>query len=335
MEYIFTQNADPHIQRRKDMLKKYPTQIRALMGNHTATAFWVLACVGSQFAIAYLLREQALWINLLTAFCFGAFVNHALYVLIHEATHNLIFKSSLANRAIGMICDFPLVAPGSMAFRKYHLIHHVRQGQHAFDADLVSDFEANLVGNHWFKKMLWVSMMAISQGMRPTRITSQPFWDKWIIGNLLLQLSVMVATFFLIGPMAIVYLGFSTLFGLGIHPLGGRWIAEHYVIKEGQETYSYYGPLSPVIFNVGYHNEHHDIMTIAWKNLPKLKALAPEFYDTLEDHKSYPGLLWRFIWDPKMHLKSRVTRPSATERNAMTDHGYEKSVVEPATLAAD
>jgi sphingolipid delta-4 desaturase len=61
---------------------------------------------------------------------------------------------------------------------------------------------------------------------------------------------------------------------------------------------------------VGYHNEHHDVMTIAWKNLPKLKALAPEFYDNLVVHKSYPKLLYRFIVDPKLHLKARVLRKS-------------------------
>jgi sphingolipid delta-4 desaturase len=333
MDFIYSTQADPHIQRRKDLLKKYPKEIRALMGNHVGTAAWVLFCVISQFALAYFLQDQSLWLLLGSAFLVGAFFNHALYVFIHEATHNLIFKSSLSNRWIGMICDLPLVAPGSMAFRKYHLIHHVRQGQHEYDADLVSDFEANLVGNHWFKKLIWVSLMGVSQAMRPNRIKNQQFMDRWIAGNILFQVAMLTLAYQFIGPMGLLYLGASTLFGLGIHPLGGRWIAEHFVIEPGQETYSYYGALSPVIFNVGYHNEHHDIMTISWKNLPKLKALAPEYYDTLKAHKSYPGLLWRFIWDPSLHLKSRVLRPSTTDRNEMAGHGVDVANVEPATVA--
>ncbi len=57
-----------------------------------------------------------------------------------------------------------------------------------------------------------------------------------------------------------------------------------------------------------YHNEHHDFVSIPWKNLPKLKAIAPEFYDPLYAHNSYFKLLWTFITNPSLTLKSRVVR---------------------------
>jgi sphingolipid delta-4 desaturase len=60
--------------------------------------------------------------------------------------------------------------------------------------------------------------------------------------------------------------------------------------------------------NVGYHNEHHDFPNIPWHNLPKLKALAPEFYDNLISYKSHTKLLLEFLFDKRYSLFSRVER---------------------------
>jgi sphingolipid delta-4 desaturase len=310
VRYIHSEQADPHVQRRKDMLRKYPEALRALMGNHPKTALWVVGAVTIQFAMAALVHDQAGWVIALAAFGIGAVVNHALYVFIHEAAHNLIFRSSNANRWIGMVCDFALVAPGAMAFRKFHLIHHFKMGQLEHDADLTSDLEGKLVGKSAWRKAIWVFLLGVSQAMRPMRIGGE-FWDRWMLANLALQAVVVTALVLTLGWGAIAYLLASSVFGLGIHPLGGRWIAEHYVTTPGYETYSYYGPANIVAFNVGFHNEHHDIMTIPWVNLPKMRKIAPEFYDTLPSYRSYTRLLVRFITDPTLTLFSRVTRSSS------------------------
>lgn len=281
------------------------------MGNESRTFFYILGIVALQLTLAVILAGQPWWALIGAAYLVGTVCNHALYVMVHEATHNLVFKSSVTNRLLGIFSDWPLVTPGAMAFRKYHLTHHTRMGQFDIDADLVGHREARIfsalgaVG-----KAVWVGLLGVSQAMRPLRIRAIRFWDRWILLNVASQVVVVGALLWIAGPWAILYLMLSSVLALGgLHPLGGRWIAEHFVTTPGQETYSYYGFWNRVSFNVGHHVEHHDFMTIPWRRLPRLRRLAPELYDTLDAHPSYGMLTWKFVTDPKLTLWSRYVRP--------------------------
>lgn len=307
LDFTYSATEEPHIQRTKDIINKYP-EIKKLMGRHPATFIYALAIVIFQIGMAYLLRDQAWWLVLIAAYCVGAFANHGLFVLIHEFTHNMVFKGKVANLLGGIMCDLPNAFPSSAAFRKYHLKHHAFQGHYDIDADLASKWEAKLIGSNFIGKSFWLLLFPVFQAVRPPRLKEIQFQSAWIWVNLLTVIAFDIALFMIAGPMAIVYLVASFFFSVGLHPLGARWIQEHFLVAPPQETYSYYGPLNKLAFNVGYHNEHHDFSYVPWVNLPKIRAIAPEYYNNLVYHTSWTKLWLKFIFDKELSLFSRVLR---------------------------
>ena len=204
--------------------------------------------------------------------------------------------------------DLPNLLPAAISFGIYHLKHHAHQGHYEVDADIPNQWEARLVGDKWYGKAIWLFFFPIFQLTRPPRLKAIAMWNSWTVVNVLAVLGYGLAVFFVCGWLGLWYLGCSFFFSVGLHPVGARWVQEHYTLDPDQETFSYYGPINRVALNVGYHNEHHDFPSIAWNNLPKLRALAPEFYDSLRSHSSWTRLLIQFLFDRRYTLFSRVER---------------------------
>ena len=306
-DFIYSDTPEPHKSRTKEILKKYP-EIRELIGRNPLSFVILLFVVGMQITIAVLLRDQAWWLALIIAYLVGAFANHCLFVLVHEAAHNLIFKRKSLNILSGIIADLPNVVPSSVSFRSYHLKHHSFQGNYNLDADLASRWEAKLIGSSFLGKVFWELFFPVFQGLRPPRLKEIKFMNGWTAFNMIVVFTFDAVVIFYFGLVPFLYLVFSFFFSIGFHPLGARWIQEHYIINPPQETYSYYGPLNIVALNVGFHNEHHDFPSIPWNKLPEIKKTAPEWYDSLVFHKSWFRLWLRFIFDSKISLFTRITR---------------------------
>ena len=64
-----------------------------------------------------------------------------------------------------------------------------------------------------------------------------------------------------------------------------------------QPTASHYGwLLNSFYFNAGLHVEHHDLQSIPWNRMWKLRKLAPEFYENLERIPSFTLLGLQFVF---------------------------------------
>jgi len=196
--------------------------------------------------------------------------------------------------------------PVAETFRYYHLLHHTHQGDERLDTDLPTELEGRLLKGP-LRKLLWLSCQGLAYALRPLFVHPKKPGGAELL-NLALQLAFNVAIFQLWGGKALAYLPISSLIVMGLHPVAGHYISEHYVFRAGQETYSYYGPLNALAFNVGYHNEHHDFPYVPGSRLARLRAMAPEFYDSLYAHASWTTTLVRFVTSADLGGFSRVKR---------------------------
>lgn len=285
----------------------------------------VAGVVAFQVLLAHLVRDTPFWSWKFwaVAYVFGATANQNLFLAIHEISHNLAFRSPLANRLFAVFANLPIGLPYSASFRPYHLTHHKSLGVDGLDTDLPTALEAFLLDSI-LGKAFFCTFQIFFYAIRPMAVYRVPFtWVHWV--NLAAQLAFDYALvcglpgYF--GVNSLLYLLLSSFLAGSLHPTAGHFIAEHYVYEKVSpaardpanqipvpETFSYYGPLNLLTYNVGLHNEHHDFPAIPWTRLPVLHEMAKEFYADLPHHRSWTYVLWRFIFDDEVGLRCRVKR---------------------------
>ncbi|KAI9664599.1 MAG: hypothetical protein M1821_006045 [Bathelium mastoideum] len=326
--FFWTYTEEPHRTRRQAIIKAYP-EVTKLCGPEPLTKYLVLAVVLLQTALAVLLRNTPVLTPrfLLTAYLVGATANQNLFLAIHEISHNLAFRSPTANRLLAIVANLPIGVPYSASFRPYHLTHHKSLGVDGLDTDLPTRAEAWLLDSV-AGKALFCTFQLLFYAIRPMCVYRIPL-TLVHAANIAVQVAFDMALVRWAGGRALGYLILSSFLAGSLHPCAAHFIAEHYVFAKTQtrggrsgrgetgeaakgvplpETYSYYGPLNVLTYNVGLHNEHHDFPAIPWTRLPKLSKIASEFYDDLPCHKSWVLVMWQFILDPEVGLWCRVKR---------------------------
>ena len=169
------------------------------------------------------------------------------------------------------------------------------QGDETLDTDIPTDLEAKLF-NTTGGKILWLFLQPLFYALRPVIVYPKPptileiinviiqlTFDAvvfYLLGQYLtltkiIRINIIVEFFIVAGAKALFYLVGGSLLAMGVHPVAGHFVAEHYMFAKGYETYSYYGPLNWITFNVGYHNEHHDFPAVPGSRLPQV--IFPSF----------------------------------------------------------
>ncbi|KAJ2886121.1 sphingolipid delta-4 desaturase [Coemansia aciculifera] len=308
-EFIHDDFDEPHRKRQKAILAKHP-EVRQLYGNEPLTAVIGAAAAIVQLVAAYYIG--CVWTGLhwsvvvAIAYFLGGTVSALYGVIIHEAGHNLVFKWPFLNRLTGLLVNMPMVVPISQSFRRYHLEHHQFQGVEGKDPDLPLDSEIHLIHNNPLLKTLWVFCYSVMYVVRGMAMNKPP--QRWEIVNLAFIVCVDMLIVRYMSLRSLAYLGVSVFFGYGMHPGAAHFIQEHYVFRDGQETYSYYGSGNIFYLNIGLHNEHHDFPQIPWTRIWKLRRIATEFYDPLFAHTSWIWVIVNFIASPMLGPQSRLVR---------------------------
>ena len=81
--------------------------MRELVGKNPYTIFLIIGLVSAQVGISYWVSSYSWWVVFAVAYVAGAFISHALWVMIHETSHGLIFKGKVPNLLAGIIANLP------------------------------------------------------------------------------------------------------------------------------------------------------------------------------------------------------------------------------------
>lgn len=307
--------------------KKYMTskEIRPLAARSDAMGAWMLLhCYGTMVAA---LIVFALWSNLIT-FLFAVTVigsrQLGLAILMHDAAHRALFKTSWLNEFAGTwICGNPILADMA-AYRHYHLTHH-RFTQTDKDPDLVLSkpfpttraslvrkFLRDLTGRTGLRQI--AAQIALSfvlagddEALDQAQKQAQSFKGGGLRGAVIMNIVIFVimTTF---GAwwwwIAFWALPLVTWFQLVLRI---RNIAEHAMTEFSDDPFQNVrttraNPLARLFvapYWVNYHLEHHLIMHVPCWNLKKMHQLMVRkgYSEQMNIAQNYGSVLRHVGWD--------------------------------------
>lgn len=309
---IDTEYDEPHQKRKAEILSKYPDIVNLYGPSNKTKYIVILVAILHIFGLYFSTLIRNKFVFFMFSYLYGGTLGSLSGILLHETTHQLVSKSSTANRIYSFIGNLPVIIPMASSFQKYHLDHHYYQGVKGRDPDLPLEIEYKLVRGNTFLKILYVMIYPTFYIGRSFRIKKKIIKAELL--NIIFHSIAIYLSIYFFGSISIWYWILSSWLSYSIYPAAAHLIQEHFTFEDGQETYSYYGKFNHIFLNIGYHNEHHDFSQVPWDKLPEIRRIAPEYYDCLMSQKSWFGVFYNFITKPTYGPQSRVARTIETHQ---------------------
>jgi len=309
-----------HSSRSKKILCQYP-EIKQYFGNYPPSIIAIAFLVALQWLIAWLVQDLSWWQVGAIAFLVGQFILHSLGIFVHEAAHNLIFKSRVgSNLALLLIVCGSLSFGESLAYIGVHgKTHHLQLNDYQYDHELWDRKLVEFANDNICWRITESLLHLLPGGIIVTDIITPHLFDadsrqvksarvstSLNIVLTITSLTLYIIAWFAISPKATLYLFWSlTLMASnwGI-TFRGQSIAEHHIYQQGK-TYSTYSWTNIPFFNTGYHDEHHTFPQVAWIHLPKIKKIAPEHFTNANPHSYFK---WWWWWAKSIFTPTRYNR---------------------------
>lgn len=274
-------------------------EIRALAERSDLWGWWLVAHCWGTIALALVLF--GVWPNPLTFVLAVVVIGSrqlGLAILMHEAAHNALFGSRRLNDWVGeWLCGRPILADLA-EYRRYHLKHH-RHTQTEDDPDLVLSkpfpttraslrrkLWRDITGRTGIKQRSQQIMFALKmagevEGQPGAQDLAQAFSGP-VIGRAIIANAVLFAVMWAVGAwwwwLAFWVLPLLTWFQLVLRI---RNIAEHGAVEAVEDPLrntrtTKAGPLARLLvapYWVNYHLEHHLVMHVPARNLPRLHRM--------------------------------------------------------------
>ncbi len=315
-----------HQQMRRVVLARHP-EVRDLYGDHPRNALWAPLILAIHWAIAWAVSGTHLIVVFLAAFCFGQVVLHSAAGLIHESAHRLVFRDKKKKYAFDLFIEVILTSfARQLTYHHEHVSsHHPQLGNYLRDYEhedvcryvARSHFKADygryqrlmtcaevivnllplgfLVSGEIFPRIYgWATGRAFKDVERDIAATRPPILQERVFIGV--SVAVNVLLFALFGFYGWLYHIWSLSIFLGKCGVTnlGQSLSEHDGDDDENPTKSTYWWGNRILFNTGYHNEHHTFPNVAGPHLPKLKALAPDIFHA-ESSRSYARLWFEHV----------------------------------------